>query len=148
MEAYCEFVTTWEDICSVVSEDKVKKINEEIDEVKVLMKLSGSDFDIEDLFVYFRDSTMCDCRRDLDKIKEKVESIKQIFDSVLSDFNQKTGVDVRLSLLYDNIDDHLEKDQHYTFILNWNKMFQFSPMAEKIKEMGVNFNLNHWSERY
>ncbi len=144
MEALCEYVIGWDSICKVVDKEKLTEFGEVFDEIRVALKLEGTDLDIDDVFIYWEDDDYCDVKNELKSLGNKMNVLLQKYDNIKKDFFDKTNVHFSLQLVYDNFRAEYDKEDCYCFVLHWQHIVQYTPSAERMKEMGIDFYLSKW----
>ena len=139
MEAVAEYLTSWEDICKVVSQEKVQAFDEAFESFKVAYRLiQGDEVDLIDYFVHHLD--IHHSQLDDEDVEQQIEKLNELLNELISDFRKNTDINVGMELDYQALRNDYYEDS-VLFVLEWKDVVQLTPKAQQLKNMGVDFRL-------
>jgi hypothetical protein len=146
VEAAAEYLTSWEDICKVASQEKVQAFDESFEIFKVAYRLiQGDEIHLIDYFVHHLDVHYSDL--EVSDLEEQIKKLDDLLYEVILEFRETTGVYVGIELNYTAIRNDNYEDS-VMFVLNWDDIVDLTPKAKRLKEMGVGFQFEAWAINY
>jgi hypothetical protein len=143
MDVNSEYITDWETVCKIVSHDKIQSFNDLFDSVAVAVKLSGEKMYLDNFLIYYYTNSLC-VLEEYKKMKPQIDKLKDMLKDIFVEFEQITKIPIKIDYEYDTDNWEDDEQQVAKIVLDWSKVVQYTPQANKLVSMGGHIRRSSW----